>query len=204
MFFKKYLLLLLLLFVASFVLAQTPSLRAVRIEQAPVLDGSLSDPCWQSAAMVTGFVMVEPNPDAPVTQPTKAYVCYDEQNLYLAAYMYEDQPGQIQAACNQRDGAVYYDDCLEVTIDTYNDKNNAYYFAVNLQGTRTDGRIIDEGRTIDSNWDCQWQARAGRAVVVASGGPRAIQQFLCEGGLGRQVPADREQRGAEQEQRDYA
>jgi hypothetical protein len=146
----------------SFVLSQTPALRAVRIEKAPVLDGSLSDSCWQSADMATGFIMVEPNPGAPVTQPTKVYVCYDEQNLYLAAYLYEDQPDQIQAAYNQRDGAVYCDDCLEVTIDTYNDKNNAYYFAVNLQSTRTDGRIIDEGRTIDANWDCRWQARAGR------------------------------------------
>jgi len=159
---KTPVIMLLLFVVASVSLAQAPSLRAVRVEQAPVLDGKLDDPCWQSAAMVTGFVMVEPNPGAPVTQPTKAYVCYDEQNLYMAAYLYEDQPDQIQAAYNQRDGAVYCDDCLEVTIDTYNDKNNAYYFAVNLQSTRTDGRIIDEGRTVDVNWDCRWQARAGR------------------------------------------
>ncbi len=159
---KTPVIMLLLLVMASVSLAQAPSLRSVRIEQAPVLDGSLSDPCWQNAAMVTDFMMVEPNPDAPVTQPTKAYVCYDEQNLYLAAYMYEDKPDQMQAACNQRDGAVYFDDCLEVTIDTYNDKNNAYYFAVNPQSTRLDGRIIDEGRTVDVNWDCQWQARAGR------------------------------------------
>jgi len=126
------------------------------------LDGILNDSCWQNPAMVTDFIMVEPNPEAPVTQPTKVHVCFDDQNLYLAAYLYEDKPDQIQAAYNQRDGAVYCDDCLEVTIDTYNDKNNAYYFAVNPQSTRTDGRIIDEGRTVDANWDCQWQARAGR------------------------------------------
>ncbi len=150
------------LFMATAAQAQAPGFQPVKIEQAPQLDGKLNDPCWQICAPISDFTMVEPNPGAPVTQPTKVYVCYDDQNLYIAAYLYEDKPDQIQAAYNQRDGSVYRDDCLEITIDTYNDKNNAYYFAVNPQSTRADGRIIDEGRTIDANWDCQWQARAGR------------------------------------------
>ncbi|MDO9390862.1 MAG: DUF5916 domain-containing protein [bacterium] len=169
---KTPVIVMLFLFMASVSLAQAPSLRAVRVEQAPVLDGKLDDSCWQNAGMSGEFYLLLPTPGGAVTQRTRIYLCHDDQNLYVGAYMHEDQPDRIQASCNQRDGEVYLDDCLEVTIDTYNDKSNAYYFAVNPQSTRTDGRIIDEGRTVDANWDCRWQARAsidsaGWAVEMA-------------------------------------
>jgi hypothetical protein len=157
---------LILIFEAFFILfssycfGQDLGIRAARADRSPIIDGNLSDACWQSAGTSGDFYMLLPAPGGIVTQATKVFLCYDDQNLYIGARLSEDMPEKIQAACNQRDGGVYLDDCLEVTIDTYNDKSNAYYFVVNPQSTRTDGRIIDEGRTVDANWDCRWEARA--------------------------------------------
>jgi len=92
---------------------QEPVVRAERATAPPTIDGRLDDACWQACIPAKDFHMVEPNPGAPVTQPTRVYVCYDEENIYFGVYMSEDKPDKMQAACNQRDGTVYLDDSFD-------------------------------------------------------------------------------------------
>ena len=149
--------------IISFILfaqIQEPVVQGVRVNTAPIIDGQLNDSCWQLCTPATDFHMVEPNPSAPVTQPTYVYVCYDNEKIYFGIHMVESEPNKIQSAVNQRDGPVYADDAFEVMIDTYCDRRNAYYFMANLLGAKLDGRIIDGGRNIDQTWDSNWESRA--------------------------------------------
>jgi hypothetical protein len=139
---------------------QMPTVTAVRAVEAPVIDGVLSDSCWQCCSTATDFIMVEPNPGAEVTQQTYVRVCYDDEKVYFGIHMAEDRPDALQATTNQRDGGVYMDDSFELMLDTYCDRRNAYYFMSNLLGTKLDGRIIDDGRSTDSNWDAHWEVKA--------------------------------------------
>ncbi len=134
--------------------------RAVRAVAPPVIDGVLDDRCWQLASPATDFYMVEPNPGAPVTQPTMVFICYDDEKIYFGIHMAEDKPDKLQAAANQRDGTVYMDDSFEILIDTYCDRRNGYYFMSNLQNARLDGRIVDNGRNTDQTWDGSWMTKA--------------------------------------------
>ena len=104
--------------------------------------------------------MVDPNPGAPVTQQTYVYVCYDDERIYFGIYMIEDELESIQATVNERDGDVWMDDALELIIDTYCDRRNAYFFASNLLGAKLDGRIIDDGRNVDKTWDGHWKTKS--------------------------------------------
>lgn len=137
-----------------------PVVRAVRLTTPPKIDGKLDDSCWEACSPVTDFHMVEPNPGAPVTQPTRVYICYDDENIYFGIHMSEAKPDKMQSACNQRDGGVYMDDSFEIMLDTYYDRRNAYYFMSNLISAKLDGRIIDEGRNIDETWDGYWRTKA--------------------------------------------
>ncbi|KPK73341.1 hypothetical protein AMJ87_02130 [candidate division WOR_3 bacterium SM23_60] len=141
---------------------QMPTVTAVRTAEPPVIDGLLHDSCWQCCSTATGFVMVEPNPGAEVTQQTYVRVCYDDEKIYFGIHMSEDRPDALQATTNQRDGGVYMDDSFELILDTYCDRRNAYYFMSNLLGTKLDGRIIDDGRNTESNWDAHWEVKARR------------------------------------------
>lgn len=139
-----------------------PAVSAVRTEVPPVIDGSLSDSCWQRCPVATDFIMIAPHPGAPVSQQTRVCVCYDDDKIYFGIHMSEDRPDAMQATANQRDGGVHMDDSFELLLDTYCDRRNAYYFMSNLLGTRLDGRIIDDGRNIDENWDAHWEVKAQR------------------------------------------
>ncbi len=141
---------------------QSPVVRAVRVTAPPTIDGKLDDACWQHCNSVTDFYMVDPNPGAPVTQPTVVYLCYDDEKIYFGIHMSEDKPDAIQATVTQRDGGVYMDDSFELMLDTYCDRRNAYYFMSNLLGAKLDGRIIDDGRNVDETWDAYWETKAKR------------------------------------------
>ncbi len=153
---------LLLTFHFSLTFAQVPVVSAVRVSTPPSIDGKLDDSCWQFCIPATDFYMVNPNPGSPVTQSTYVHVCYDDEKIYFGIHMAEAKPDAIQTTVNQRDGGIYMDDSFELILDTYCDRRNAYYFMSNLNGAKLDGRIIDDGRNTDSNWDGHWQTKSQR------------------------------------------
>jgi hypothetical protein len=55
---------------------------AVRFTTPPVIDGDLSDPCWQQAAKLDRYVDVLYS--TPVKDQTITYLGYDDQNSYVA------------------------------------------------------------------------------------------------------------------------
>lgn len=158
----RYLVIILIIVIPQIAPAeiQEPVVRTIRIATPPAIDGKLDDACWQLCTPATDFYMVDPNPGAPVTQQTYVYVCYDDKRIYFGIYMIEDELESIQATVNERDGDVWMDDALELIIDTYCDRRNAYYFASNLLGAKLDGRIIDDGRNVDKTWDGHWKTKS--------------------------------------------
>lgn len=55
-----------------------------------------------------------------------------------------------------RDANFSNDDKIEIILDTYRDRRNAFRFAVNPLGTQQDALITDEGRDVNLSWDAQW------------------------------------------------
>src|SRR5258708_21216042 len=69
---------------------------AVRFTTPPVIDGDLSDPCWQQAAKLDRYVDVLYS--TPVKDQTITYLGYDDQNIYVAFHCFDSQPNGIIAA----------------------------------------------------------------------------------------------------------
>ncbi len=145
------------------------SIKAVRIETPPNIDGKLDDPCWQKSAKTGELLQFEPQRGEPATQPTTIYVGYDANNLYVAFECFKTDMDQLAANLTRRDSFFFSDDHVEVLIDTFHDGRNCYAFALNPLGTQTDRRLINEGanrRTGQSmigtaiSWDCDWQGQA--------------------------------------------
>lgn len=145
------------------------TIKAVRIETPPNIDGKLDDPCWQKSAKTGELLQFEPQRGEPATQPTTIYVGYDANNLYVAFECFKTDMNQLAANLTRRDSFFFSDDHVEVLIDTFLDGRNCYAFALNPLGTQTDRRLINEGanrRTGQSmigtaiSWDCDWQGQA--------------------------------------------
>ncbi|MCE2573789.1 sugar-binding protein [Motilimonas eburnea] len=146
------------------------------VQQAPVLDGKLDDPIWQSIAPSELFV--NHNDNSAAEHKTWAKLAYDEQNLYVAFYA-EDT--DIAANFSQHDDPTYeYDDTLEIFLDPTGQGKDyyeigisalTYYdsvinspnpwqddvpwniegltYAVQVNGTINDSSDIDQGMTVE-------------------------------------------------------
>lgn len=142
--------------------AQPPRLRALRISETIKIDGRLDEPAWARAEVATGFRQQEPNESEAATEKTEIRVLFDDRNLYIGIRAFDSDAAHIQARDLTRDSSFSNDDKVEILIDTYHDRRNAYRFAVNPFGTQQDALITDEGRDINLAWDAPWISEGRR------------------------------------------
>jgi len=137
-------------------------LQAKLTKTPPAIDGVMADGEWADAAVAAGFVQFEPQRGEPSPFRTEALLLYDAERVYVAFRAWDPEP--LTAQLTQRDAALDRDDAVGVLIDTFADRQTAYFFAVNVLGTQADARIADDGRTTDFNWDAPWRAAASRTA----------------------------------------
>lgn len=144
--------------------AETNRFSASRTAGSIHLDGVLDEEDWAQAETVTGFTQFEPVEGSPATRPTEVKVIYGESSLYIAAYLYDDDPAAIEASLGRRD-EFNRADWFFVSIDSYFDKKTAYTFGVNAAGVQLDaiqtssrrsGGDDDGGPGGDYSWDAIW------------------------------------------------
>lgn len=135
-----------------------PEIIAVRIDQPLNLSGKLDDPLWLKAMPVELKFEASPGENTPAKQRTIAMILYDEVNLYIGFNCYDTIPGNIRAHMSDRD-KIFEDDFVLATIDTYNDHQRGFEFAVNPYGIQGDLLMIGIG-TEDVSYDLVWQSAA--------------------------------------------
>lgn len=138
-----------------------PRVNAVRIseDEAPVIDGDLSDPIWQRAERIDEFYQVEPINGATPNQITHAYILYDRKTLYVGIYAYDTEPELIRRSQLQRDLRLRDDDGVRVLIDPFGTFRNGFIFGVNPNGARADGLTQNNNQFL-GEWDGIWRANA--------------------------------------------
>ena len=140
-----------------------PVITAARAETPPVIDGVIDEGEWAGASLATDFVQFEPQRGEPETRRTEALLLHDEETIYIAFRVWDDAP--IAAQLTRRDANLLEDDSVLIVLDTFHDRQSGYYFATNLLATQSDGRIANDGRTIDQNWDGTWLVAASRSEL---------------------------------------
>jgi hypothetical protein len=149
--------------IAPAVAGQVPrrfEMKAVRASKPPVIDGVVDEEEWRGAPVASDFVQFEPERGEPSTVRTEALVLYDAGHLYVAFRAWDREP--LTAQLTQRDADLFGDDSVIVMLDSYGDRQSAYYFQTNVVGTQADGRIVDDGRQADGSWDAPWRSAARR------------------------------------------
>ena len=147
--------------------AVTPQLTIPRLQNAPSLDDFLSMKPEGDAALqmakVTGFTQRNPHDGEAVSEPTEAYLGYDQKNLYVVFVCFDD-PKQVRGRLSSRED-VYDDDQVEVMLDTFHDRRRAYAFQATPLGVQWDAIWTEASREeetqghFDTSFDTVWDSR---------------------------------------------
>jgi len=135
-----------------------------KFDTAPVIDGDLSDPCWQEAATITGFSTVLTVEgliinEALAAVQTTVRVGYDEDNLYFAVDCPEPQPDKIRAKGEKRDYGINKDDHIEIFLQPDLALPEYDHLGVTAKGTLLDHRITIKGGIYDYSWTPNWTVK---------------------------------------------
>jgi hypothetical protein len=138
------------------------TVRAVRVEEPPRVDGLLDEQLYRTLPPITDFIQQDPNEGQVATEPTMVWIFFDDRNIYIGARCRDSQPDRIVANDMRRDGSnVSQNDNISVVIDTFHDRRNGYEFLMNSIGGAWDTQITDE-RDANRNWNTVWLPRSRR------------------------------------------
>jgi hypothetical protein len=140
-------------------LSAQESLQAVRFAVPPVIDGMVDEDIWETASPVTNFIQREPDFGAPFSEKTEVFIGYDEHQIYMGFRCYADKD-EITAKEFARDISLKYDDRIQVILDTYLDRRNAYWFQIGPRGSIGDAIVSENGAAFNKAWDGLWTGEA--------------------------------------------
>ena len=139
------------------------TLRAVRLEEPFVLDGSLDERAYASVPAMSGFVQQEPHAGEQATEQTDVWVFFDRNNVYVAARLWDSHPERIVANEMRRDNFNIkgQNASFSVILDTFYDHRNGFLFRTNPLGALWDGQVTDE-QNVNSDWNTIWYVKSAR------------------------------------------
>ena len=134
-------------------------LQIARTETAPIIDGVLDELVWTQAPVIDDLHQYDPVDHGEPTERTEVYVLYDDDNLYVAARMWDSDPSQIRARQMVQGQEMWFDDSFSILLDPFNNKRTGYTFQVNPNGNRRDG-VFETPTEQNQDWEGIWHADA--------------------------------------------
>ena len=135
-----------------------------RINGPVVLDGLSAEPAWEGIEPLP-VVEHRPNFGSEPSERTEILVAYNEDYLYVAGRLFDNEPLKIQAPSKKRDSRNPGSDWFGIALDTFNDKENALAFFTTPTGLRWDAAVINDaqgGISANTNWNTLWDVAVVR------------------------------------------
>ncbi len=150
--------LLLLLTTVSY--GQKKILKTNAITANIIIDGKTDEQAWQETDVAKDFVMFEPDNGKPIPyeKRTEIKIIYDNDALYIAAIMYDNEPTKILKEITQRD-SFGTSDLFGVFINGFNDGQQDFQFFVPASDSQADC-ITTDANGEDYSWDAVWDSKA--------------------------------------------
>jgi len=115
----------------------------------PSIDGTLDDALWSSAPNLGPFADYLGR--APARADTRAWIAYDDQNLYLAVRCEHTPGAELDVDVTRHDDETWDDDGIQLFIDPWNSQSGWYRIVVNAMGVIRDQVPMEAGVGWESN-----------------------------------------------------
>ena len=142
----------LIISLCSIVAQDRPEVVATRTELIIKVDGLLDEPVWATIKPITEFVQRLPLDGGEPTEKSEMRVAFNNNFIYFGFTFFDSDPEKVRATILNRGGWIHRDDKLEIALDTYHDRRNAYLFEMNPLGTQDDALITDENHPGVDEW----------------------------------------------------
>lgn len=152
------LVLLFLMIISAFdAYGQRKSLQATSISENISIDGKLNEAIWNTAPIATDFLMLEPDNGKAISpnKKTDVRIVYNNDAIYVAALLYDDEPKKILKELTQRDNFGTADH-FGVFINGFNDGQQDFRFFVSASGVQMDCLATEAEE--DYSWDAIWDS----------------------------------------------
>ena len=135
------------------------TMKAVRAEQPPNLDGKLDDACWKRVEPLSGFVKLKTG--RPADYDSFAYLCYDDSYLYVGMKCPMPTGSKPKGQTRSHDsGSIFRDDIVEIMIDPGRSQDKYYQLVMNAYGATFDCSRAGAGQIEDDTWNGEWHGKA--------------------------------------------
>ena len=127
---------------------------AYHLQTPPVVDGVAGDTAWAGLPL---NVLNDWRSGAPPPAATSFRLGWDDTALYLLVRCDDPTVKTLRAACLERDGEVYQDDCVELHLSVDSERTRRFQILVNSRGVIQDlAYSLNEGGTDVANrdWTC--------------------------------------------------
>jgi hypothetical protein len=158
--FHHYFFFILLISGKSF--AQNPKKTLVTqpTKEKIIIDGKFDEAVWATANVASDFVMIFPDNGKEIVpeKRTEVRVVYDNEAIYVAAKLYDDEPKKISKELARRD-VFGTSDHFGVQINGYNDGQQEFRFFVSAADVQIDV-FYTEANGEDYSWNAIWDSKA--------------------------------------------
>ncbi|WP_240321116.1 DUF5916 domain-containing protein [Kordia sp. SMS9] len=126
---------------------------ASRTNEAPKIDGKPFENVWNKAVSGSDFIMLQPDNGAQEKKAQKSIVkiLYDDNSIYVAAYLYDDNIKKIDKQFSQRDQVNVQTDVFSFWINTYNNQIDQTRFYVTAAGAIADSKATNGSEDFSYN-----------------------------------------------------
>jgi len=107
------------------------------------LDGYLEEADWVNANWTSGFTQMKPFPGEKASKKTEVAMLFDQEAIYFGVKCY-DHPDSVSRVLSLRDDFNPNLDFFGIFLDTYNDKQNGFFFGLSSRGVQVDAKIFSE------------------------------------------------------------
>jgi hypothetical protein len=138
------------------------TVRAVRVEAPPDIDGQLDEDVYRLVEGAGGFIQQEPREGDPATEKTEVWVLFDDRNIYVSARCWDSQPDRWVLTELRRDNNnVTNNENFSVVFDTFYDRRNGFFFQTSPLSVVRDQTFTDEGNG-NTSWNTIWAVKSAR------------------------------------------
>ena len=124
------------------------------------VDGKFDEQVWQQLPEYTGFYNYLPTDIGLADNQTSVKIFHNKEYLYVRA-IYSDSTERTQVSTLKRDVSIAFSDSFVMILDTQNQEQNGYFFAVNSLGNQTDGLVgrSNSDYNLSFSWNTIWQSK---------------------------------------------
>jgi len=136
---------------------KVPTYYIQKISEKIKIDGIMSESVWFDQQRADSFYVNFPIDTIYTKSITYTWMCFDDNNIYIAARCIDTNKAKFVAQSLRRDFSYPRNDAFGIYIDPLRDLTNGFNFTVTPLNVQREGIISNTGNQgVTTSWDNKW------------------------------------------------